>query len=181
MRRLALLVAWLGVVLSVVLAPFWIGLLRDVLLVGCSTTVFDGQPETVCQDGNGYILPGLRLVAISLLASIALLVLHARFRARPSLARWRFQAAPVVVLVGFLGVQPLLIAGVVLVLLALVTRFSPVLLALAAVAFTAAAVVTPGVIPLAALGVVPAVVLALSESYARQYAPRLAAPQTRRR
>jgi len=174
-------VAWLGVALSVVLAPFWIGLLRGVLLVGCSTTVFDGQPETVCQDGNGYILPGLPLVALSLLASIALLVLHARFRARPSVARWRLQAVPVVVLVGFLGVHPLLIVGVVLVLVALVTRFSSVVLALAAVAFATAAVVTPGVIPLAALGVVPAVVLALSESCARQYAQRPVVPQTHQR
>ena len=179
--RAARIVAWLGVLLSVALAPFWVGLLRDVLLVGCSTTEFDGQPTTVCQDGNGYIAPGLPLVALSLLASIALVWLHARFRAQPSMTRWRLQAVPVVLLVGFLAIQPLLIVGVVLVLAAVVTRFSAILLALAVLAFAATAVVSPAVIPLAALGVIPAVVLALSGSYARQPAPPPAAPQTRPR
>jgi len=86
--RAATLLAWLGLVASLVLAIFWVGFLRDALHVGCEDVSIDGGTSLTCRDGNGYLLNALTLTIISVAGAVLRVTAQALFRRRPSATRW---------------------------------------------------------------------------------------------
>lgn len=175
----ASVVAWLGAVLTVVLAPSVVSLLREVLLVGCAVSQIGGQGALSCRDGNGYLLPAAPLAALLLAGAVALVWLQGRLRRRPTVRRWRALSStilvvpliPVVAIVQSpasitqLPTLALVAAATATVVVSIAVgrfrRLSAGLAIAAAVAFAAAYAVESGVIAVAALGLVIAVVSAL--------------------
>jgi len=84
----AAITAWIGVVVTFSLSPFFVSLLRDFLRVGCALGNAEDQLASPCPDGNAYILRAALPAAIAIATSLALAFMQVRFHRRPTLKRW---------------------------------------------------------------------------------------------
>ena len=170
----ALILAWLGIPLTLSSSPSWVSLLRDFLYVGCSIGHDGEQAARVCPDGVSYILNGAMPAVTALAASVFLAVMQLRFHHQPTLARWYPIIGTVIAIPAIFGiifvqaavssealsqqwpVLALISCGIVFLVLAAIAgkyRWPSVLLTASACAlFGSVAVVNYGALPVALLG-----------------------------